>query len=359
MKNKINKHYLNFEVKDYLENNYSKLPKRIIDCSLGVNPFIVSKRNIKIINFKNKYPDIYYTKLKMVILRKMKKINNSLGIANISFGQGSMGIIRNIFEFLLEEGDIVLGYSPQFPRVISEIELRKSKYEYYKLEKKDNYKFFAEKFIAKISNNQKVIYIDNPNNPTGQIIEIDDIERIVKVAEKEKIFVIIDEAYGDYMREDNSAIKLINKYSNIIVIKSASKFFGMPEYRIGYMLASEDIIKIYNSISLPFPIVSMSIPFFEKQYNAEKQNSCYRKRTKYIKNRIITSINSNNLLYTNEETPILTITSSKYSNLYKELLENGIHAEDCSQYLNLNEQYARIRINNKYKKLIKILKKVL
>ena len=359
MINKIDKYYLDFEVKDYLENNYAETPKKFIDCSLGVNPFKKTKKKIKIIELRNEYPDVYYEQFKEIILEKMIKINVSLTKNNISFGQGSVGIIRNIFQFLLNPGEIVLGYSPQFPRVISEIELKKAKYICYKLDKKNNYKFLVEEFINKISNKQKAIYLDNPNNPTGQIININDIEKIVKYAENRNIFVIIDEAYGDYMLEENSAIKLINKYSNLIVVKSASKFFGMPEYRIGYILASKEFINIYDKISLPFPIINFSIPLFKKQYNNKRKNLIYKKRTMCIKNRLISNLNTSNFLYTNSETPIITIFSNKYSNLYSELLKNGILAEDCSQYINLNGQYARIRINMKYKKVIKILKKIL
>ena len=74
---------------------------------------------------------------------------------------------------------------------------------------------------------------------------------------------------------------------------------------------------------------------------------------------ILQALNEENYLYTDLETPIFTVTSSKYKNLYEELLKNGIVSEPCSIFLNLNEQFARIRITKNNKKLIKILQKVL
>ena len=91
----------------------------------------------------------------------------------------------------------------------------------------------------------------------------------------------------------------------------------------------------------------------------KEEQSRIKKEKQQIKEKITNSINKNNYLYTNMQTPILTVKSEKYDDLYNELLKNGILAEKCSQYINLNEQYVRIRINKKYKKVIKILNKVL
>lgn len=59
------------------------------------------------------------------------------------------------------------------------------------------------------------------------------------------------------------------------------------------------------------------------------------------------------------ETPIFTVKSDKYDNLYKELMQEGISAENCNYFINLDNKYARIRINEDYEQLIKILKKLL
>ena len=360
-KNRINEFYIKFKPRDYIEDNFKDIDNnKCIDCSLGINPFEKKRKNI--ISFfqkSNEYPNNYYKDLKNMLLKKYQNINNTLNEDEIAFGQGSMGVIRNIFEFLLQPNDIVLGYSPQFPRVISEIELKNAKHIYYSLTDSDNFRFCANEFIKMVNENIKVIYIDNPNNPTGQVIDIIDLEKIIKVAQKFNTFILIDEAYGDYMDEEQSAISLINKYSNLIVVKSFSKFYGMPEHRIGYMFADKEIVDIYNNISLPFPFSDFAVSILKQKIKDYKKISVYRKRTQKIKEKIVNNINTNNYLYTDMRTPILTVKSEKYDNLYKELLKNGILAENCSQYINLNEKYVRIRINKKYKKVIKILNKVL
>ncbi len=256
----IDEYYKNFKVRDYMneETLKSYLSTNIIDCSLGTNPFIeerIIKRYILEASSEiNKYPSLGYELLKDELLKFWKEyLHDDINKNNIAFGSGTMGILRNISEFLISKGTKVLGIAPQFPRFISEVELKKGIYEYYSLENKNNYKFIATDFMKKIDSTYNLISIENPNNPTGQIIDVNDIEKVVQKAKQYNIMVIIDEAYGDYMSLDNSAIKLVGKYNNIMVLRSASKFYGLPNHRIGYMFADKELVKIYNEVALPYP----------------------------------------------------------------------------------------------------------
>lgn len=74
---------------------------------------------------------------------------------------------------------------------------------------------------------------------------------------------------------------------------------------------------------------------------------------------ILGKLNKDNYLYTSLETPIFTIKSNKYENLTDELIKRGVITENTSNFINLNSQYARIRIPRDYEKLIKILVQVL
>lgn len=270
-----------------------------------------------------------------------------------------MGILRNVCQFMVDENDIVLGIAPQFSRFISEVELQRGIYKYYRLKQDNNYKFIVKDFIKEMDNKIKLIYIDNPNNPTGQIIKLSDIEKICIIAKRKDIYVLIDEAYGDYMDKKNSAISLINKYNNLIVIKSASKVYGLPNDRIGYLVSNKNIIEIYNNISVPFPFSEISSKKFIKALN--KRNKIKKKIQKIHKYKkyILENLNNNNYLYTNLETPIFTIKTDKDINLYKLLLKNQLIAENCECFEGLNSKFARIRISRKYKKIAKVIIKSL
>ena len=362
----IDEYYKRFKVRDYMNEETLKscLSKNIIDCSLGTNQFIEENLIKKYIEDStseiNKYPSIQYELLKEELLKFFKDyLQGSVNKDNIAFGSGTMGILRNICEFLINDGTKVLAVAPQFPRFISEVELKKGIVEYYYLEKKNNYKFIVKDFMNQIDSKYSVISIENPNNPTGQIIDINDIEKIVRKAKQYGIFVIIDEAYGDYMSLNNSAIKLVGKYNNIIVLKSASKFYGLPNHRIGYLFAEKELIKIYDEIALPFAFSDLSASIFIKIIKNYRKFEDTKVKTMEVNKKIYKALKKGNYIYTNIETPIFTVKTDKYENLAQKLMEEGIVAENCNYFINLDNSYARIRINNDYEDLIKILLKLL
>ena len=211
----INEFYKEFKVKDYIESQKLNISSKI-DCSLGTNPFLDDNMIQKYVKYasslSNQYAVNGYDNLKNVLINFYSNIlSKNIGKNNISFGSGTMGIIRNLCEFLIDQNTKVLGIAPQFTRFISEVELKKGIYEYYKLDKKYNYRFVVDDFLKMIDKQYSLIYIDNPNNPTGQVIDIQDIEKIAKKANEYGIIVIIDEAYGDYMQMKNSSISLVRK----------------------------------------------------------------------------------------------------------------------------------------------------
>ena len=211
----INEFYKEFKVKDYIESQKLNISSKI-DCSLGTNPFLDDNMIQKYVKYasslSNQYAVNGYDNLKNVLINFYSNIlSKNIGKNNISFGSGTMGIIRNLCEFLIEQNTKALGIAPQFTRFISEVELKKGIYEYYKLDKKYNYRFVVDDFLKMIDKQYSLIYIDNPNNPTGQVIDIQDIEKIAKKANEYGIIVIIDEAYGDYMQMKNSSISLVRK----------------------------------------------------------------------------------------------------------------------------------------------------
>ena len=171
--------------------------------------------------------------------------------------------------------------------------------------------------------------------------------------------VIIDEAYGDYMPFDNSAIKLVGKYNNIMVLRSASKYWGLPNHRIGYMFADKELVKIYNEIAIPFPFSDLSASIFIKVLKDYNKLEYTKTKTNEINQEIYKILRKENYLYTSLETPIFTVNTNKYDNLTNKLMDEGIIAENCSYFVNLDNTYARIRITKNYEQLIKILSKIL
>ena len=191
---------------------------------------------------------------------------------NILLTDGSMSalyIVNNIFD---THNAVVLGISPQFTDYYMHAEMIGIEYAPYQLDRSGNYKFDADEFIKmhyQEAGNDEVmllatdksynfIYIDNPNNPTGQCIDIKDIERIVAEAVNCNITVIIDEAYGDFMPKENSAVQLFAKYPNLAVVRTMSKGYGLAGMRVGYIIAHKNLISYMNKMTNPYMVGELS-----------------------------------------------------------------------------------------------------
>ena len=129
--------------------------------------------------------------------------------------------LEKINKFVIREGSKVLGYALQFSEYITEVRVMGGFYEYMSLKKEEDFEFNYDEFIEKINDSYTLVYIDNPNNPTGQVISLDVIEEVTKKALEEEVIVVVDEAYGDFMDIKNSAVNL--EYPNLIVVRSFSK----------------------------------------------------------------------------------------------------------------------------------------
>lgn len=109
--------------------------------------------------------------------------------------------------------------------------------------------------LAEIENNLdkvKVIFICSPNNPTGNLLNKDDIIQLLDMT-KNKAVAVVDEAYIDFCL-DNSIVDELNHFDNLIIIRTLSKAFALASIRCGFILANEWIIQSLQKIIAPYPI---------------------------------------------------------------------------------------------------------
>ena len=249
-----------------------ELPPGGVDCSEGCNPYGFPPECEKVLRDFDParlgpYPhsDALYD-----AIRGYWKDVIDVERGNILLADGSINalyIINNIFD---THDSMVLGVSPQFTDYYMHAEMIGIDYAPYQLKKEFNYRFDTYEFLsmhfiadryAAVSMPGKTynfIYIDNPNNPTGQCIDIRDIERIVAEAVKFDITVIIDEAYGDFMPKENSAVQLFSKYPNLAVVKTLSKAFGLAGLRAGYVIAHKDLIGYLHKMVNPYMVSELA-----------------------------------------------------------------------------------------------------
>ncbi|WP_379129226.1 histidinol-phosphate transaminase [Paenibacillus sp. sgz500958] len=107
--------------------------------------------------------------------------------------------------------------------------------------------------LAQINDRTKVIWVCNPNNPTGTIVSHDALTTFLK-AVPSKVMVVLDEAYAEYVTDLSytDGIKLLETYPNLVVLRTFSKIYGLAALRIGYGVGSPEVIKLINQVREPF-----------------------------------------------------------------------------------------------------------
>ncbi|QWU14623.1 histidinol-phosphate aminotransferase [Paenibacillus sophorae] len=107
--------------------------------------------------------------------------------------------------------------------------------------------------LARITDKTKVIWICNPNNPTGTIVSGPALTAFLD-AVPDRVMVVLDEAYCEYVTDPSysDGVKLLDRYPNLVVLRTFSKIYGLAALRIGYGVARPEIIKLINQVREPF-----------------------------------------------------------------------------------------------------------
>jgi len=162
---------------------------------------------------------------------------------------GSDQGIDLIFRTFTESFDSVVIPSPSFAMFYQSAQIVGNKV-LKPLYTKENLSFPVEEVLGMINQSVKLIVVCNPNNPTGTLVSIEDIEKIAQKASN--AIVLVDEAYFEF--SGITAVSLINKYPNIIVTRTFSKAFGLPSLRVGYVVASKVYIQELLKVHGPYDV---------------------------------------------------------------------------------------------------------
>jgi histidinol-phosphate aminotransferase len=232
------------------KSNIGKI-KNAIKLSANESALGVSPKVKKVLCNKNlilsKYPDS-----RAKILRKeiSKKFNCDFN--KIICGSGSDEIIQMICQLYLKSSDevIVPQYSFLMYRIYAEIVGAKVIFS-----KEKNFKVSVTEIIKKVTKKTKIVFIANPNNPTGTYLTKLELIELRKKLRK-NILLVLDDAYFEYMKNKDykSSLDLFKNKNNVVVIRTFSKIYGLASLRVGWGYASKKIINAMNMIKPPFNV---------------------------------------------------------------------------------------------------------
>lgn len=239
------------------------IPQEIVDKSIS---------ELKTYNL-NWYPPILNVELENA-LSNYTKIDGKY----IRYACSSDVIHEYLCLTLINPLDKVLILNPTYDNFRKTAELNRANINYFDLD--EDFSLNQESFTEKIENiSPTIVYIVNPNNPTGSVISNEYIEKIVKMFPK--TYFIIDEAYFEFF--GISAINLVKSFKNIIITRSLSKAFGAASIRFGYVIAQENIISNIDKVINP-----KNVPLFTQivaKNIFENHNYIYDRISKMIENK--------------------------------------------------------------------------
>lgn len=195
----------------------------------------------------NRYPDSTQKKLKNK-LAEIKDVKPS----QIAIGNGSDELIDLIIKVFCEpKKDAILMMNPSFAMYGFYAAVNENKV--LKLDLDENFEIVKEEFLKKNrETGLKIFFLCSPNNPTGNSVE--DIEFFVRNFDG---IVVIDEAYIEFSGK-RSGIELLSQYPNLIILQTFSKAWGTAAARVGAAYASEEIIRLINTVKAPYNVNTLS-----------------------------------------------------------------------------------------------------
>lgn len=199
-----------------------------------------------------------------------------------------------IFRAILEPGDEVLVIEPSFVSYKPCIIMSGGVPIVIETKVENDFKLMPEEILEKITEKTKAILISYPNNPTGAIMEKEDLEKIAEILKEKDIFVISDEIYSELTYTDKkhfSIAQIEGMKERTLVLNGFSKSFAMTGWRLGFAVGNKEIIsamtKIHQYIIMCAPTVSQYAGIDALRHclsNVEKMRKEYDMRRKFMLN---------------------------------------------------------------------------
>ncbi len=223
---------------------YKLDPKDVIKLNANENPYGYSPIVLKTLDnpWYRFYPPSDYKTLRL-------NVGKYAGVPpkQIAVGSGSDELIDLFLRIITDTNDSIINCPPTFPMYDDFIKLNKGKV--INIKRGKDFSVDIPKIIkTSKQKNVKAIILCNPNNPTGNITSILDIEKLLQTGK----IIIVDEAYYEFSKQ--TALPLINTYPNLVIFRTFSKWAGLAGFRIGYGIMDPFFVNLLLKLKLPFNV---------------------------------------------------------------------------------------------------------
>ena len=278
----------------------------------------------------NRYPDPFQHEVKEH-LAQFRKVRPD----QIVLGNGSDEIIDLAIRIFCQPGvDNMIICPPTYGMYqvyadINEVHTRKAPLS-------ADFELNAHSVLEQIDEHTKIIFLCSPNNPTGNLMQEDEVKTLLNNA---KAMVVIDEAYIDFADQESWTFHL-QDYPNLIVMQTFSKAFGLAGIRLGIGIMHSDLATVFNAVKAPYNVNSMTQ---EIALQRLQDMDAYYHQVEAIlteRERMLIALEKLELIeriYTSQANFLLVKTTRNAKGIYNELRENSVIVRDRSAVLHCNE----------------------
>ena len=337
--------------------------EEILDFSSSVNPLGPSKKALKAAknSFKEipAYPDSNSNELRQAIADHFDGLSKN----NVIVGNGSTELMYLFAETFMKKGDTAVIPAPTFGEYESAVRKTGETPKFVKLDK--NFNVEADVFAREMAG-AKIVFLCNPNNPTSILIPTETLKGIIEEALAQDSLVFLDEDFLEFV-ENEQALSMINKikaYPNLFILRSFTKIFGLTGLRIGYGIASEEIINVLLCAKIPWNVNCLAQAAAVVALKDEEHLRVTRELIKNEKAFLSTELEKiksfkvfppdANFFFIDIRKSGLTATELK-----NKLLRQGILIRDCTSFRGLDEYFIRVAVKTREEneRLIEALKR--
>lgn len=241
---------------DKVEKKYNL--SRIVRLSANENPYGTSPRVVAALkNFdfsqENFYPDGYAQELRTKVAKQLR-----VDEGNIVFGVGLDEIISYLSRVFLEKGDEVIIPQPTFSEYALNAQIEGAKVVNVPINMATG-RYDYQAILDRITDRTRMIWLCNPNNPTGVYEPVAALRKFMKQVPK-GVLVLIDEAYIQFVTDVDqaSALPLLDEFDNLGIMRTFSKAYGLANFRVGFIVLPPRLAQYLQTIRLPYNLNSIS-----------------------------------------------------------------------------------------------------
>lgn len=326
--------------------------EEILDFSSSVNPLGPSKKALEATRSGfgqiSSYPDSYSNELREAISGQYPGISK----ANVIVGNGSTELIYLFAEAFMQKGDVALAPAPSFGEYANAVWKAGGKVKYVKLDRK--FRADPSAFARAMTNKTKIVYFCNPNNPTSILAPSENVIEIIQSALERDALVFLDEDFLEFV-DDGESLSMIGRleeFPNLFILRSFTKIFGLTGLRVGYGIASKEIVSVLMNAKLPWNVNCLG----QAAAVAALSDIEHLKRTREIVKeektfllRELTQFKEFQVYSPDANFIFMDISKSSFrsSELKEKMLNQGILIRDCSSFEGLNERYVRVAVKTR------------